>query len=184
MPRTCTICRHERHQEVDEALIAGTAFRNIAERFGTSVAALHRHKQEHLPGKLAKAHEAREVAQADSLLDQVRHLADEAREILKNEKATRPGTAVQAIRAVAQVLELQAKILGEIRESQVNVGVATGEPKRVEIVVRYVRVGANGREETLERNGTGRAARYGEPTDDAPEARFVERQVYDQKRDS
>ena len=56
--------------------------------------------------------------------DKLRKLADEAREILGNVKTTKPGTAVQAIRAVAQVLELQAKILGEIRaETQVNVGI-------------------------------------------------------------
>src|SRR5690349_24836446 len=73
MPRTCTICRHEQRQEIDKALIAGTAFRNIAERFGTSVAALHRHKQEHVPENLVKAREAREVAQADSLLEQGLH---------------------------------------------------------------------------------------------------------------
>ena len=130
---------------------------------------MRRHKG-HLPGKLVKAHEAREVAQADSLLDQARHLADEAREILKNEKATRPGTAVQAIRAVAQVLELQAKILGEIRESQVNVGVAIGEPKRTEIVVRHVSVGVNGQEETLSETVRDVAVRRGEPADDACEA--------------
>src|SRR5690242_4575984 len=101
MPRTCTICRHEQRQAIDEALIAGTAFRNIAERFGTSLAALHRHKQEHLPENLVKAREAREVAQADSLLEQVCHLANEAREILGNVKTTQPATAVQAVRAIA-----------------------------------------------------------------------------------
>ncbi len=121
MPRTCTICRHDQRQAIDEALVAGEPFRRIAAHFETSDAALRRHK-EHLPGTLVKAHEAKEVAQADSLLDQVRQLADEAREILGNVKTSQPGTAVQAVKAVAQVLELQAKILGEIRaETQVNV---------------------------------------------------------------
>jgi ABC-type phosphate transport system auxiliary subunit len=138
MPRNCTICRHERCAEIDRVLVDGEAFRNIAGRFGTSVAALHRHKKEHLPGKLAKAHEAREVAQADSLRDQVRHLADEAQEILENVKAAQPGTAVQAVRAALHALELQAKILGEIRAAQVNVGVGVGVPEKVLITVRQV----------------------------------------------
>jgi hypothetical protein len=142
MTRTCTICRHEQHQAIDEALIANSApERTIAHQYAVSRDALHRHKQEHLPGKLAKAHEAREVAQADSLLDQVCHLADEAREILGDVKTKQPGTAVQAVRAIAHVLELQAKILGEIREAQVNVGVGVGMPEKVLITVRYVEQG-------------------------------------------
>src|SRR5579864_4085383 len=137
MPRTCTICRHERCQEIDRALVAGESYRHIAARYDTSTGTLQRHK-EHLPGKLVKAHEAREVAQADSLLDQVRHLTNEAREILGNVKATQPGTAVQAVRAALHALELQAKILGEIRAAQVNVGVAVGVPEKVLITVRHV----------------------------------------------
>src|SRR5579864_8930221 len=83
MPRTCTICRHEQHQAIDEALIANSApERTIAHQYAVSRDALHRHK-EHLPGKLAKAHEAREVAQADSLLDQLVTLNTETREILR-----------------------------------------------------------------------------------------------------
>jgi hypothetical protein len=110
--------------------------------------AVRRHK-EHLSGKLAKAHEAREITQADLLLEQVRHLADEAREILKNVKTAQPGTAVQAVRAALHALELQAKILGEIRAAaQVNVGVAVGVPEKLLITVRYVDTTGNPLRET------------------------------------
>ncbi len=68
------------------ALDNGT-FRKIAERFETSVTALHRHKQSHIPKALAKAQEAREVARGDSLLNRLRQLNQETREVLLAAKA-------------------------------------------------------------------------------------------------
>ena len=82
MPRTCSICTHPDREAIDSALVAGEPFRNMAERFGTSTTTLHRHKQSHIPGALVKATEAREVARADSLLDQVRDLQGRALGIL------------------------------------------------------------------------------------------------------
>jgi hypothetical protein len=32
MARTCTICTHRDRATIDEAILAGTSFRNIAER--------------------------------------------------------------------------------------------------------------------------------------------------------
>jgi hypothetical protein len=74
MPRSCTICTHRERPAIDEALVAGEPFRNIAERFGTSLAALVRHKTDHLPPHLAKAKEAKEVAQADSLTAELKRI--------------------------------------------------------------------------------------------------------------
>ena len=55
MPRSCSICTHPQRQAIDQALMAGSALRNIAPRFGTSVTALHRHKHEHLSIDLMQA---------------------------------------------------------------------------------------------------------------------------------
>ena len=55
MPRSCSICTHPQRQAIDQALMAGSALRNIAPRFGTSVTALHRHKHEHLSTALTQA---------------------------------------------------------------------------------------------------------------------------------
>lgn len=62
MPRACSICHHLQRHAIDEALTAGEAFRNIAQRFGTSVTALHRHKHEHLMGRLAHAQQPQHTA--------------------------------------------------------------------------------------------------------------------------
>ena len=39
---------------------------SIAKQYSVSAASLHRHKDGHLPAKLVKAQEAREIAKADS----------------------------------------------------------------------------------------------------------------------
>ena len=139
MPRSCTVCTHKARAEIDRALVAGETFRNIAERFGTSVAALHRHKADHLPVKLAKAQEAEEVAQADDLLEQVRDLQGRALAILdKAEEAGELRTELSAIREARGNLELLAKLLGELDDRpQVNVIVSA---ERLEL--RAIIVGA------------------------------------------
>ena len=139
MPGKCTVCTHEARAEIERALVAGEAFRNIAERFGTSAAALHRHKADHLPVKLVKAREAEEVAQADDLLEQVRGLQGRALAILdKAEEAGELRTALSAIREARANLELLAKLLGELDErQQVNVLIS---PEWLEL--RAVIVGA------------------------------------------
>lgn len=48
MPRPCSICSREDRESIDQALIAKEPYRHIAERFGTSVAALYRHQAGHM----------------------------------------------------------------------------------------------------------------------------------------
>ena len=139
MPRKCTVCTHEARAEIDRALVAGDTFRHIAARFDTSTGALQRHKADHLPGRLAKAQEAEEVAQADDLLCQVQDLQARALAILdKAEEAGELRTALSAIREARGNLELLAKLLGELDERpQVNVLVS---PEWLEL--RAIIVGA------------------------------------------
>lgn len=72
MARPCTVCRHPERAAIDKALVAGEPFRNLAERFGTSATALHRHKQDHLPALLAKGKQAEERVRSDELNAQAR----------------------------------------------------------------------------------------------------------------
>ncbi len=44
MPRPCSLCQHPSREAIDQALAAKEPYRTIAERFGTSPAALHRHQ--------------------------------------------------------------------------------------------------------------------------------------------
>jgi len=125
MPRTCTVCTHEQRDAIDRALVAGEAFRHIAARFGTSTAALVRHKTDHIPAHLAKAEEAKSAAQADSLLDRLLTLSKETAAILTEARTGKEKDNRLALLAIARAekqLELQAKLLGELKEgATVNV---------------------------------------------------------------
>jgi len=139
MGRTCTVCGHAQRDVIDQALVSGTGLRKVAERFsGTSVTALHRHKA-HVRANIAMAHEAKEVARADSLLEQVKDLQAKTLAILqKAEKTGDLRTAATAIGQARQNLELLGKLAGELRpDTQVNVLVAS--PAWIEVRTQLLR---------------------------------------------
>ena len=127
MPRRCTVCDHRERHSIDQALVTGAPYRSVAKRFGLSESAVYRHKTEHLPVHLLKAREVEEVAQADDLLEQVRHLQAHALDIL--ERAEETGDLRTALAAISQArgnLELLGKLAGELDERpQVNLLVST-----------------------------------------------------------
>jgi hypothetical protein len=139
MPRRCTVCDHPKSHSIDEALVTGVPYRSVAKRFRLSESAVYRHKIEHLPAHLLKARKADEVARADDLLEQVRHLQAHALDILERaEKAGDLRTALAAISQARGNLELLGKLAGELDERPVvNLNVS---PEWLEL--RAVIVGA------------------------------------------
>ncbi len=120
VPRSCTICENPQKARIDEALVGGASNRSVASLYDVSEAAVRRHKANHLPAKLVMAAKVAEVAEADTLLDQVKGLQGRAYAIL--EKAEETGelrTALGAIREARGNLELLAKLLGELDERPV-----------------------------------------------------------------
>jgi hypothetical protein len=82
---------------------------------------LVRHKTDHLPAHLAKAKEAEEVSQAESLLDRLLALSKETSAILQEARAEKTKDNELALKAIARCekqLELQARLLGELKEGQ------------------------------------------------------------------
>jgi hypothetical protein len=123
MARVCTVCTHAEREAINKALVAGTAFRYVAERFGVSATAPFRHRAEYIPEVLTKAQDAAEAAHADALLAQVRGLQARALAILDAaEQGGQLMAALAAIREARACLELLAKLLGELDERpQLNV---------------------------------------------------------------
>jgi len=118
MPQTCTVCRHERRDEIDRALLEGEPFRNIAKRTGTSTTALHRHKIQHIPRCLALEKETAEEIQAGTLFDRLRSVGLATQEILHEVPASKNHTiALQAIGGLERQLEFEARLLGELNDS-------------------------------------------------------------------
>lgn len=118
MPRACSICQHAEKPAINAALIAQEPYRLIAERYGTSAAALTRHKAEHLPVTLAKAAAAKETVLADELLGQVKALHNRAIRILQTaETAGDLRTALLGIREARACVELLAEMEGELNRA-------------------------------------------------------------------
>ena len=120
MPMKCTICPHEKLEEINRALMSGLSLRNVAQRFSVSMHSLHRHKR-HIPARMVQAQQAKEVTKADTLLEQVVELRDKAMSILEQaEQAGDLRTALQGIKEARACLELLAKLQGELAQN-VNV---------------------------------------------------------------
>ncbi len=118
MPRTCTICAHDKRPDIDQALVARQPFRAIARQHGVSKDALIRHHDDHLPTALVKAQAAREAANADALLAQVVDLREKAFGIFdKAESSDDLRAAVSAIREARGCVELLAKLAGELKDA-------------------------------------------------------------------
>ena len=117
MPRRCSICHHEHLEEINHALVEGTAFPMLVAKYRVSKDALSRHKANHLPAILVKAQEAQEVAHADDLLEEVRSLQSRALAILNTAEGVGDlRTALGAIREARGNLELLAKLVGQLDE--------------------------------------------------------------------
>ena len=131
MPQTCTICRHKDREAIDQEILAGDPLRNIAEQFGISLTALHRHKQSDIPAALTQAKQAAEETQAETLFDRLRELNRETAAILREARALATRDNDLALKAIARAekqLELEARLLGELNEEKkIAFGIAVQE---------------------------------------------------------
>ena len=126
MPPTCTVCRHPERAVVEAALLRGEPLRDIAGQFSIGKSAVARHKADHLPAAMVKAHAAAAVADADDLLRQAGALRSKAISLLmKAEAAGDLRTALAGVREARGCVELLAKLLGELKEGPtINVTVS------------------------------------------------------------
>jgi hypothetical protein len=74
---------------------------------------------------LVKAQEVQEIAQADSLVDELRGLATKARTLtVQAEESGDIRTALMGLREIGRILELRARMAGEIAGAQVSINIA------------------------------------------------------------
>jgi hypothetical protein len=118
MPQKCTVCAHAEAAMINKQLLVQVPLRTLSEAYEVTVASLQRH-QKHIPAQLVRAQEAREVAAADVLIGRVADLNIKAEDVYKRAlKADNLSVAIGAIRELRGILELYAKITGEL--SSVN----------------------------------------------------------------
>jgi transposase-like protein len=117
MARTCTVCAHAQREAIDAALVAGASYRDVAGQYGLSKSAVERHKTEHIPGALTQAHGAEEMASADTLLQKIASLEADAKRIGKAAEAAEDfRSAIAAVRELIRIVELLARLEGQLRE--------------------------------------------------------------------
>jgi hypothetical protein len=130
MPRTCTICNHEKLAEINNAVLGNESYRSIAKRFEASESAVYRHMQDHLPITLSKAKEAAQEVEAGTLFERLRTLNQETQAILRDARDS--GNHVVALAAIGRAekqLELEARLLGELDDRiKIAVGVSVESP--------------------------------------------------------
>lgn len=135
MGQRCTICSHDDRESIDEALVAGTAYRNLAERYGLSLAALSRHRNDHVSAALQAVVIEREHDAASSLLDRVESLIGRTERLLSTaEESGKVAQALGAVRELRALLELLGKASGELKpEGLVQVLNVQTSPEWVQI---------------------------------------------------
>lgn len=157
MPRVCTVCSHPERQAIDAALIQSTPNRRIAARYTLNEGSVRRHAASHLtetlrkgalaaaakkPENIAEAaraealfttkqeNEAAEVAHADDLIAKVHKLATDAQRIATAAEASKDfRTALAGVRELTRIVELLAKLRGDLDESP-KVNIVNVDPSR------------------------------------------------------
>ncbi len=126
MPRLCLVCSHPQRAEIDRCLVEGVSFRIVSKRYSVSVASIQRHNKDHVPTHVAKAQAAREVADADDLLAQIKGLRNKAISLLKKaEEAGDYRTALAGIKEARNCIETLLEIEGKLdRRGVVNLTVS------------------------------------------------------------
>jgi len=115
MARICTICSNKNKNEINIAIVQGCSFRIIASQYSVSKAAIQRHAKNHLPSHLVKSEKAKELKEADSIIDSIFRL--EASSIRIQEQAEEQNdlkSALMAIREQSRLIDMKARLLGEI----------------------------------------------------------------------
>jgi hypothetical protein len=127
MAGRCTVCMHPDRLAIDQALVSGAKQADLVSRYNlASKHCLSRHSINHIPAALAKAQAAAEVAEGDNLLGLVLEHQATARRIAKDAEAGgEKRTVLLAVRELLRIVELQAKLAGQLSDGPtVNVVLA------------------------------------------------------------
>jgi len=135
----CTVCKHEKRDEIDRLIIQTASERSIAARYGMSNATIHRHKR-CLRERLASAdgrNRGRVLRKVENLVDGLEEFAREAR----NQRLAAAYLAIA--RELRATLALMGGMTGELQAAGVaqllaELGVATVEELRAALELQRV----------------------------------------------
>jgi hypothetical protein len=111
----CRACRHPNRDAIDRELVSGVPLRDIVASSGLSLGGLVRHK-DHVREMIKERLPAERAEHGSVLLDRVGKLADRAEALLAvAESKSNVTGATSALNACVRVLELIAKLTGELQ---------------------------------------------------------------------
>lgn len=112
---------------------------SIAERVSLSVTSLFRHKS-HPSETLKESHKAAEVSRADSLVDQLKQLTEDARRAQKKAEAANDyRSALAAVRELTRLVELAARLTALVTTNSGPNALRLGAPFWNAFVRTYLR---------------------------------------------
>ena len=121
MPQTCTICKHPQRASIEASIAQGVSLRDIALQFTVGHMSVQRHT-EHIAQEIKNSAVAQDSARAFDVVQQLRAINTTTLAILQESRAAnKNGMALFAIDRLMKQLELQAKLLGDIDQPQVNI---------------------------------------------------------------
>jgi hypothetical protein len=137
-PLACTVCQHPDRATIDHEVVAkNRSNRRIAAQYGLSEQAVRRHVAAHLPQRLARARDARDLVESNDLLAQVQLLQRHALHVLALALQTSDlRLALSAIGTAARNIELLGRLLGEL-EAATTVNLVV-HPQWIELKARLI----------------------------------------------
>lgn len=118
----CVTCAHAEREEIDRALVSGESQRSVAARFGLSKDTVRRHAAAHLSAALIELRAGRLEEDTRSALERAEGLFSRAERLLTAAEVDgKPSAALAAVRELRALVELLAKLRGELDERPVTV---------------------------------------------------------------
>lgn len=130
MAQTCTVCRHDRREEIDIDVTRGLPLREIAQAYGVDHRAVDRHKKNHLSPALIATKKAQGGAHHRSLLERLESLAERCEGYLDDAEREYGEAApsnrdmrliLAAARELRGALEVYGKATGELNDRPTTV---------------------------------------------------------------
>lgn len=126
MAMLCSICPNPKIKAMEKAYVRGEPVRKIAKRFKVSAPSLRRHLLKCMKRRVQSALVRHEVKVGQTHLDRFAELVADAQRIKAAcEKQGDFRSAISAIRELTRIIELEAKMAGELKsETNVDVNIA------------------------------------------------------------
>lgn len=140
--RQCSVCGHRRRAALEAEILNATPLMQIEKRFGVGRNSLQRHRDKHMRGEVEAAKAAREfeaLERGGSVLERLGALDSRMAAIVDEAMALDDkSTAIRAIREVRGLIELRAKLTGELKDgggSVTNITVNNTEFRNLQVAI-------------------------------------------------